>query len=68
MKRTRVPCLILGLLVLLNGDDDARKHLHRLFGIARISDREGTCCQGNQFCREASHGDGLPHFKLDGEY
>jgi hypothetical protein len=46
----------------LNGDDNTRKHLLRLFGIAWISDREGTCCQKNKYCSEASHSDELPHF------
>jgi len=45
------------VLVLLNSDDNARKHLLRLFGIARSSNDGGTCCQENKCCSKCSHGD-----------
>src|SRR5262249_37248198 len=44
------------VLVPLNDDDNTRKHLLRLFGIAGISDCEGNCYHGKKHNGEASHG------------
>ena len=42
-----------------NDNDNTRKHLLRLFGIAGISDCEGSCCDGKKQNSEASHGTGF---------